>query len=395
MEHPVREQRVALEALGEREPAWLQVIDPHLLHLRETETAADELPAVVGGLQRAHLLSYDRVSTTWLGWRDDGQRGAVRCLRPRWRRDAVIHRRIEQGVRLAANIRGLAPMAFRPHDGWPHVAYRIPGLPIAELLPCEDPPDPLGLGRWLGTALETLVGMHRRGLSLGAQGTGQIILAPHRAFLLWLDPIGAPCPTPRDDLIQLATGLLALDPEGLHPTTQLLQPWSLSPPASAEEASALLRRALADHLVAARHRLVLRSRSADRGERVARLVRAARHLQDLCPPPAGRCCLRAGHDRVLYLVESDGRSVRGGAAAGVPPFGLMPLFTPGKGLDAAATRTLLRAWSQRAQGDVELRLSAQQRWEGSDRVGAALTRWLSAASRLRRAQLLLAYALRS
>ncbi len=169
---------------------------------------------------------------------------------------------------------------------------------------------------------------------------------------------------------------------------------SVDTAASAEEASSLLRRALADHLVAARHALAMRGRSAGRGERAVQLYAIARQLLRVTPPPVGRCCLRAGHDRVLYLVESDGQSVRGGAAAGVPPFGLMPLFTPNKGLDAPATRAMLRAWARREDGDLELRASAQERWEGSEEAGQALVRWLSAASRLRREQLMLAVRLR-
>ena len=43
--------------------------------------------------------------------------------------------------------------------------------------------------------------------------------------------------------------------------------------------------------------------------------RAAGALQQRLPPPPGRCVLRAGHDRVLSFVESDGATVRGGAAA--------------------------------------------------------------------------------
>jgi hypothetical protein len=391
---PLTDQRAALEALAAAQPERIGELDPHLLHLRELETAGEGLPRTIDGVRRDRLVAYDPFTTTWTGWREDGGRGAVRCLRPRWRRDPVVHRRIELGLRRAATLRGLAPMSFHPHGDWPHVAYRLPGLPLAELLPAEDPPDPVAFGRWLGLGLETLQALHERGLRAGDTGPLNILLAERRAYLLWLDPVGPGERGVASDIRGYVGSLLRLMPLEGHPLTQLAMPWATDPPASAEEASSLLRRALADHLVAARHALAMRGRSAGRGERAVQLYAIARQLLRVTPPPVGRCCLRAGHDRVLHLVESDGQSVRGGAAAGVPPFGLMPLFTPNKGLDAPATRAMLRAWARREDGDLELRASAQERWEGSEEAGQALVRWLSAASRLRREQLMLAVRLR-
>jgi hypothetical protein len=78
----------------------------------------------------------------------------------------------------------------------------------------------------------------------------------------------------------------------------------------------------------------------------------------------------------------------------VPPAALPTLYQPGKGLDLAATRVVLRAWARRAGGDESLRAQAQGSWEGSDEDGASLVRWLAAAARLRRAQLMLAQRLR-
>ena len=390
----VSERRAALEALAEAAPERLQALDPFLLDLRLEECADQDLPGVVGGLRRERLLSHDRYTTTWLGWWEhSGQRGAVRCLRPHWRRDPVLLRRLERGVNAATGLRGLAPMELRTHGEQPHVAYRLEGVPLADLLPTEDPPDHLSMIRWLGTGLETLQAMAARGLGIGRLAPRQLLLGPQRATLVFVDPLE------RDsnaigDISQLVACLLLLDPESTHPLTPLMEPWVAAAPGTAREASELLRRALADHLLAARHRLAMRGRSTDRGARAADLYAAARALQAALPPPAGRCVLRAGHDRVLSLVESDGSTVRGGAAAGVPPFGMLPLYTPRKGLDAAGARALLRAWAKREDGDQELRASAQQRWEGSDEAGAALVRWLSAASKLRRAQLMLAHRLR-
>jgi len=284
-------------------------------------------------------------------------------------------------------------MAFHPHGAWPHVSYRLGGVSLAALLPAEDPPDANLMIRWLGTGLETLQAMHQRGLSVGGLAPQQVMLSQQRATLLWLDPLTHPVDS-ISDIGQLTACLLLLDPDRLHPLVQLMEPWVSSAPGSPNEASELLRRALADHLVAARHRLAMRGRTTSRGDRAVRLFAAARALQRAGPPPPGRCVLRAGHDRVLHLLDSDGSNIRGGAAAGVPPHGLLPLFTPRRGLDATAARTLLRAWAQRADGDEQLRASAQERWGGDDESGSSLVRWLSAASSLRRAKLMLAYRLK-
>jgi hypothetical protein len=390
----VTERRAALEALADASPDRLQELDAPLLRLRLEESADQGLPRVVGGLRRERLLGHDSYSSTWLGWwEQDGQRGAVRCLRSPWTRDPVLLRRLERGVRATTGVRGLAPMQLRPHGEHPHVAYRLDGVPLADLLPAEDTPDLQPMIRWLGTGLETLQALQERGLALLHLTPRQILLGPQRAQLLHMDPLdrdaSALC-----DVSQLVACLLLLDPEGSHPLSPLVEPWVTVAPGTAQEASELLRRALADHLLAARHRVAMRGRSTDRGARAADLYAAARALQAALPPPAGRCVLRAGHDRVLSLVESDGSTVRGGAAAGVPPFGMLPLYTPRKGLDAPSTRALLRAWAKRDDGDEELRTAAQQRWEGSDEAGEALVRWLGAASRLRRAQLVLAHRLR-
>ncbi len=392
---PREDQRAAVEALAAQQPSRLQELDEHLLDLRERETADTGLPLVIGGVRRGHLVGWDRVTTTWVGWDEQsGARWALRCLRPRWRRDPVMHRRLALGEQLASNIRGLVPMRFEGHADWPHVAYRLSGIPLSELLPTEDPPQLLTFARWLGLALATTLRLHHRGLLLGTLAPAQILLTPEGLSLVWLDPLDGAPKEASSDLRQLALAFTQLDPDGLHPLAQTLQPWCHSPPASASEAATMLRRALADELVTARHRLALRSRTADRESRTARLYTLGQELARALPPPSGRSCLRAGHDRTLYLIESDGRSVRGGTAAGVPPRGLPPLYTPSRGLDAPATRRLLRAWARRGDGDLKLQASAQRRWQAGDAQGQALVRWLTAASRLRRAQLLLAYRLR-
>ncbi len=388
---PLATQRAALESLAQAQPRRIPQLDRQLLWLREAETAGYGLPAVVGGAHRSALLAWDRVSTTWLGWNEQsGARVAVRCLRPRWRKDPVVHRRISLGERQVAGSRGLVPMRFHPHADWPHVAYQLRGVPLSELLPVEDPPSTQAFSRWVVTAVAALERLHHRGLLLGSPRSTQLLLEPDRAALLWLDPLDDEPKDPRRDVAGLARVLLALEPEETHTLAPVLQPWTADPPGSVGEAAEVLRRAMADGLSASRHALALRRRLASRDDRTARLHALCRRLDAAAPPPVGRGCLHAAQDRTLFLIESDGRCVRGGTAVGVPPQGLLPLYTPSRGLDAPATRRMLRAWARRDQGDPSLRASAQRRWEADDVQGEALVRWLAASSRLRRARLLLA-----
>jgi hypothetical protein len=387
-------QRAAIEAQGAEHPEELQSLDAALLRLRAVELADDGLPPVVGGVIRGALLEADAISATWLGWDEaSGGRAAVRCLRTPWLRDPVLHRRIEAGLRLSATVPGLAPARFQPHDAWPHVRWQLPGTLLADLLPVEAPPELRPFARWMATALQTIAALHARGLRFGPLGPSRVLLTEHRAFLLWLDPFDLGPGDPATDVAALASSLLSLDPGGLHPLSQVALPWTGDTAPGAAEAAALVRRGLADELLAARHRLVLRNRTATRGERTARLFRAVLGLGRAVPPPAGRCCLHAGLDRTLLLVESDGRRVRGGRALGLTA-DLPVLYAPDRGLDAVATRAVLRAAARSEPGDEALRARIQASLPGDGAGGAALLRWLAAASRLRAAHLLLAWRLR-
>ena len=389
------ERRAALEAWTSGHAGQLQAFDAPLLRLRELELCEAELPPIVGGVRRARLIGSDAATATWAGWTEpSGERAVVRILHPRWRKDPVIRRRIELGVRLATGIPGLVAMRFAADDEHPHVRYAVQGLPLVELLPAEAPPEPLPLARWLASSLLALQGLHRRGLRAGRVDPELLLLGERRAVLLWLDPLELPAAPLAEDLRQLAATLLQLDPGALHPVGQLLQPWLDCPPEGCGEAVELFKQALADELAAARHALQLRGRATGRGTRAAQLHRACLALARCVSPPPARCCLRADADRSLHLLVSDGRTVRGGVSARVPPAELPLLYSPERGLDAGAARALLRAWARREDGDEAARRDAQSRWEGCDEAGGALARWLSAASRLRCAQLLLAHRLR-
>ena len=125
-------------------------------------------------------------------------------------------------------------------------------------------------------------------------------------------------------------------------------------------------------------------------DRTARLARAIRQLAEATAPPVGKVCLRASNDGVLVIAESDGCTVRGGAAADISEGRFLPIiYTPTQGLDAQSARFLLRSWAMRSGGDETIRAEHQKHLGSSDSGADKLTRWLSAMARLRSARLIL------
>ena len=107
------------------------------------------------------------------------------------------------------------------------------------------------------------------------------------------------------------------------------------------------------------------------------------------PPPSGTVCLRAGHDAVITVAESDGTTVRGGPVAGLPARFLPIIYTRAAGMDPSGCRALLRAWATRTRGDEARRAALQDELGTSDETAAALCRWMAGQARLRAFRLLL------
>ena len=105
--------------------------------------------------------------------------------------------------------------------------------------------------------------------------------------------------------------------------------------------------------------------------------------------PAGTVCLRAGQDSVLVVAESDGERVLGGGLAALPVRFLPEIWSPERGLDASASRMLLRSFATRRTGDEARRAEVQLELGATDEQADHLCRWLSAQARLRAAAKLL------
>jgi len=94
-------------------------------------------------------------------------------------------------------------------------------------------------------------------------------------------------------------------------------------------------------------------------------------------------------DSVLVVAESDGQSVKGGGLAALPIRFLPEIWSAQRGLDASASRMLLRSYATRKTGDEERREEVQRELGALDSQADQLCRWLSAQARLRSATKLL------
>jgi hypothetical protein len=370
----ITEARIEAESRG---------IDADILTMRDMELAHLSLPPVIDGVRRTRMLTMDAISTTWEGWSlNGGERVFIRCVRPRWCADPVMLRRMARGSD--------PDLSWHPDGDWPHLRAVASGALLLDRFPIEDIPSTERLARLLGGGLEGLAALHKQGRVHGGPMAPFLLESTDRVRLIWLDFFD-PQSTPADDLRALSSTIMALDPSGCDPITQLAEEWAESPPPTAQDGIRLLVRCLSGTLLAERHRLSLAGRSANRMGRTARLSRAVRKLSSVMTPPPGKVCLRAGVDGVLVIADCDGTSVRGGAVADVAEDRVLPIiFTPAQGLDAQSARFLLRSWALRSQGDETLRAETQNALEATDTQADHIVRWLSAMARLRAANLLLA-----
>ncbi|HJN72674.1 MAG TPA: hypothetical protein QGF58_01955 [Myxococcota bacterium] len=374
------ERREAVEALGRR-------ADPWLLALRELEAITDGLPSDLGGVRRGRFWAQDPVSVTFEGWDGHG-RVALRVLRPSVKDDPVWRRRLERAARTQPGPEILAPERY-VDEVWPHLVVPLPGTSLADLLPVEDPPDPRIVARYVGGGLAGLRRLHAGGLVHGGLTPAHLVQTCDGVKLAWLDPV---LPRPRDaceDLADLGRAIAELDPENIDPVASLARGLAEGPTPTAEMAEELLVRTLGSVLADRRHRLAMRRRIVARRGDEARLLSLARRLQTATQPPSGKFCLRAGHDSVLVVAESDGSTVKGGPVANIDARFMPTVWSADRGLDAVAARALMRGWATRTRGDEERRSALMVELTGTDARADVLCRWLSCQARLRAVRMLL------
>ena len=357
--------------------------DAELLELRELELAHSVLPPVIDGVRRSRLLHADAIATTWEGWSmTGGQRVFMRCIRPRWKTDPVMLRRMGKGA-------DGTDTSWHGEGDWPHVRAVANGTLLTDRFPVEDAPSTTKMARLLGQSLRAMAKLHDGGHTHGGPLRHFLVETSKDVKLVWMDFFDSKA-TIQDDLKHLAETIVALDPARRDPVAQLAEEWLETPPPSARDGIHLLERCLGGILLSERHRLSIAGRTANKMDRSFRLASAIRKLAESVPPPTGKVCLKAGHDGVLVIAESDGKIVRGGATADPIDVRFLPIiYTPSQGLDAQSARFLLRSWALRSQGDEQGRASTQATLEANDASAEHLVRWMSAMARLRAARMLL------
>ena len=383
-------KRRMLEEAAEANPRQIQSYDAALWRIREQEQAEEGVPVTLGDLKRTRLMESDRLSTTWDAWElSTGRRHAIRVLRPLLRKDPIWRRRLARGARVAREIEGILPITASTDTEWPRITVPIEGLSLADLLPAEDLPDSLRLASFLEGGIRGLRGLHEAGLIHGHLSANKLVLTPRGVGLVWLDPFLEKAGSFQKDLSDLGAAVAQLDPGCTDPIGTLAHSWAEDPPPNLDIARDLLLRTMASLLAENRHHLLMRSRHVTARSGEARLLRAVRALGLALPPPKATVCLRAGMDSVLVVAESDGQSVKGGGLAALPIRFLPEIWSAQRGLDASASRMLLRSYATRKTGDEERREEVQRELGALDSQADQLCRWLSAQARLRSATKLL------
>jgi hypothetical protein len=357
--------------------------DAALLRLRRLERAYTALPPLIDGARRDRLVWADAISTVWLGWDvHSGQRLVLRCLRPFWRDDPVMRRRLARAC--AAPPEGILPLTERLSGDWPHLRAVLPGPLLAERR-CADP---AALAGALTVALRGIRALHATGRWLGGDLLDQIAVSPEQPALIWLDRFDPPGSF-RDDLVSVGALAAALDPEGQDPLGRLVCEWETTPPPTAEVAVFLLKRAMAAALLSERYRLrTTQHRHALRGQRL-RLEQLLDRLCAMLPPPLS-VCLSAPPDQPPTLLVSDGHTLRGGQV----DLDALPVVASPGSIDVFACRALLRSARTHRRRDDERRDQLDTTLGGDEASRAAALRWIRARLRLRSLSLLLAKQLR-
>lgn len=353
--------------------------DAALLHLRQLERSHAGLPPVIDDARRDRLLWSDAISTVWTGWDiHSGARLVLRCLRPYWRDDPVMLRRMSRAVSSVPP--GVLPLSWCSEGTWPHLRVRLPGPLLSE----RHTSDPSLFASALVGALRGLCGLHGVGRWLGGSLLCHLSEGADGVSLLWLDRFDPPG-SHATDLSSLAILSDHLDPCGQSPLSYLALDWRLTPPPSAADAVRLLRGAMSASLLASRHHLLATQRS--HGILFHRLSLANQvHALLRLPLPRLRACLSAPEGAQPMLVVSDGHTLRAGAT----PEAALPVIATSDGeLDVTACRALLRAARRHRPCDERRRAEAERQLGGEASNRSAVVRWLVSRIQLRSLALLL------
>jgi hypothetical protein len=365
-------QDALLATLGTRDPSLqqLQALGPEhpLVQLhRDYRAVAAGIPPSLGVYQRGKLVAWDKLTATWECWdSESGTRALVRAARAdAWGKPLPGH--------------GL-PMG----DSWPVLTSLGFHYTLADLLPLEEPPEPIWVARLAITLLASFEELHTKGLTHSQLGPSVVVWDGLCWRLLEPQMLGQKVAgDPRDDLARLGRILAVADPEGV--LGDLGSSFQDDPPLNLQMATRLVYKALADILASQHHILVRRYQR--KKDQVKLLIALCERLKSVLPP-VGTGCVSVGAAGSMYLLASDGRQVRAGPAASFD-LSQLPVIAGGGRVDSRANRALIKAWNTRKLEREEARKEVQRRLESTDKQLDRVMRWLAAAARLQAEQVLI------
>ncbi|MEL6345438.1 MAG: hypothetical protein AAFV53_20185 [Myxococcota bacterium] len=353
--------------------------DAALLQWRRLERAHGALPPLIDDARCTRLLWADPISTVWLGWSvRTGERLLIRCLRPAWRADPVMLRRLARAA-MGPHHEALCYPTWRGDSATPHLRLALPGPLILDAAPLDSHAQLAAIV----AALNGLAVLHDQGTWLGADLADHVCVTPDGPRMVWLDRF-APAGAPTEDLA--AVGQLAEQMGAVEGSVcALAVDWQDAPPPDARSAGRLLQGAMSGLLLRARHRLIAERKRLRLNTARRRLHHQVAALADVARPPQGPLCVQARPHQPLIIAVGEGNQLRGGEG----PIDALPVILSSSGvLDVSGARGMLRALRGRRDADEPRRCAAQARL-GAGPTPNTMIRWLTARLQLRSLLLLM------
>lgn len=343
-----------------------------LVHLTHRFAACgDGVPGVVSGIRRERLVRWDRWSSTWDGYAiDSGRPARVRVLAAT-ARTAMHERALRRTARALADVvdTGWA-------EDWPALTTLLPGVSLAP----DDtaPPHPphrvasrlcQGLGALSDWEQTRVCPVEVRGDSLLQTHDGIAIVS--------LTP--APVDSITSRIAELAATILEWAGPGDDPARTAARGLALMPPASIEDATAVVVEGMAQLLADQRHRAARGLRRVMVQTSATRLLALVERLRASQAPPTGRAALGVDLDGQVTILEGRDEGLYWG-----PVDDTVVVARDSRIVDARRARRALRA---RAAAPPNPRLDAEV--NGDPAFGEAACRWMAGALELRTLAMLL------
>lgn len=334
-----------------------------------------DLPLLIAGVRRSHLVRWDTWTTTWIG--SDvatGVRTMVRVLRPAFSRDPVVRRALRRDARALGAIDTELRWVEHP---LPALRRPLPGATLTADFADSD--NPSALVRLLMTGLASIGRWERAVIPTPGLAPEEWIVVDGNLCVACLTP-GPSGKDATDELRTLAHGLRLHWSNSVNTAVDAVIDGLLTfPPATVQEAGALARRALAQYLTGLRHRLEREHRVVAVNTHHGTLSSLLSRLHHATPPPRGLGAVGVDLDGNVRVVQSDGQTVSWGS------YGrdLIDIRDASGTLSPIEARRLLRT---RAAAPPNPRLSAKV--GGSDEFTDVICRWVASAHHLRTMRLL-------